>query len=138
MYIYTGWKLDNKDQSFLKLMIIMDGLVGSKEERGGTTLAHHVTYQFGKGCEIPPSAKIEVQSVVHAPGELVCAVVAVDGTINRPDGGIYHVTLWVADGVRPVESNRILKEYGSDSFEYTKWDSSDIVLNVTPYGHPLN
>ena len=51
-----------------------------------------VGYQYGDGIE--------------------CLVVEVAGSVRRPDGGIYHITLSLDKGHRPVESNSLLKLQG--------------------------
>ena len=43
---------------------------------------------------------------------------SVDGTINRPVDGIYHITHSLADGVRPVYSNELIS---SGRGEYKKF-----------------
>jgi hypothetical protein len=36
-------------------------------------------------------------------------VVEINGSINRPDGGIYHLTVSTAEGIKPFASNKLVK-----------------------------
>ena len=51
-----------------------------------------VGYQFGEGAD--------------------CLVISVNGSIKRPDGGLFHVTLSLKGGHKANESNAVLKQQG--------------------------
>ena len=73
-------------------------------------IAHHVTYAFPDDAP-PPDASL-VRVIGHAQDKRVdCVVVEVNGSHERPSGGVYHVTLSVdrSQGGKPVLSNRLLK-----------------------------
>lgn len=55
-----------------------------------------------------PGSMAEAKIVAHGSNSRVQAVmVAVNGTIVRPDSKNFHVTLSLVDGAKPVESNYI-------------------------------
>lgn len=75
-------------------------------------IAHHVTNEFGVYESLPPDAT-SVRVTAVAQNELVqAAVVKVNGTTLRPDGGTYHITISVDRGAGglPVDSNRLLDD----------------------------
>jgi hypothetical protein len=44
-------------------------------------------------------------------------VVRLGGTVDRPDGSIYHITWSLKDGRRPVESNDVLRALAWQPFD---------------------
>lgn len=102
---YSGWELpaDERDRLLAQVPPHYERLV-----------AHHVTYQFGAGADVPLPTATEAEVIGCADdGEGVQAlVVAIDGTSDRPDGSTYHITWSLADGRRPVEANDIIHDYG--------------------------
>jgi hypothetical protein len=84
--------------------------------RYDNVICHHVTYKFGVPADAPlPPAPQCAQVVGYATDDagVECLVVAIDGTEVRPlDGKTYHVTLSLAPGRKPVESNTVLAERG--------------------------
>ena len=76
-------------------------------------IGNHVTYMFGKDAVLPKEAKINL--IGHCVTDKVeCFVVEVDGSMVRPDGGIYHLT-WSLDkskGAKPVDSNKAIESNG--------------------------
>ena len=75
----------------------------------------HVTLEFTNPTEEVrqefEGASMEVVGYQFGPGT-DCLVVKVNGSINRPDGGIFHITLSVKGGHKAVESNDLLKLQG--------------------------
>ena len=72
--------------------------------------ASHVTYEFGvpNNSSLPLEAELKV--VGYACDKKAQAfVVSVNGSIYRPDGNIYHLTISTANGVKPVYSNVMLE-----------------------------
>lgn len=72
--------------------------------------AHHITVKFGldKTDRIPNQSKI--QAVGYACDKsLECCVISINGRTERPDGGVYHITLSYEYNRKPVESNYLLK-----------------------------
>lgn len=84
-------------------------------------LCHHVTVQFNLTDESYERLAEELegadlQVIGHQIGKGVeCLVVAVNDNPRRPDGSIYHITLSLAAGHKPKESNDLLKQQGWQS-----------------------
>ncbi len=73
-------------------------------------IAEHITHRFPD--KRPPPAPKEVKVVGFAFNDKIEAlVVSVNGSINRPDGGIYHITFSLdrSKGAKPVHSNALLQ-----------------------------
>lgn len=73
-------------------------------------IAEHITHRFPDNK--PPPAPKDVQVVGVANNDKIEAViVSVNGSIRRPDGGIYHITLSLdrSKGAKPFHSNGLLK-----------------------------
>lgn len=65
----------------------------------------HVTRRYPDD-EVAPWPRLGLVALGHVIGDGVEAIlVSVDGTIFRPYGGIYHLTLSVADGYEAREAN---------------------------------
>jgi hypothetical protein len=104
---YSGWLIDH------------DALLEALAERGITPRhphrhAEHVTHRYP---DAEPAPHVESLMVVGhaADDEVDCVVVEVclpDGepTSHRADGSTYHCTVSCADGVKPVASNRLLRQ----------------------------
>jgi hypothetical protein len=77
-------------------------------------IGHHITLRFVKpNTPLPETPKV-AKIVGHADnGEgLEALVVEIDGSINRPDGKIFHIT-WSLDrqkGFKPVDSNALVAQ----------------------------
>ncbi|WP_265570258.1 hypothetical protein [Sphingomicrobium nitratireducens] len=74
-------------------------------------IAHHVTLAGHRAnAPVPAEALIEVVGHADDGRALEALVVSVDGTLDRPDGSIFHIT-WSLDpqaGVVPKDSNALL------------------------------
>lgn len=84
-------------------------------------IAHHITYRFPDQERPPPVGEVRVVGYAKDISlGLECLVVSIDGTSERPSGGIYHITLSLdrSLGAKPVLSNRIL-ESGWERLEST-------------------
>ena len=73
--------------------------------------AHHVTHQFGIPNDTAPPAMPESVRVVGLANDdkVQTLVVEINGSIRRPDGGIYHLTVSTAEGIKPFASNKLLE-----------------------------
>lgn len=72
-------------------------------------IADHVTYRSDDPDPAPEGHVFTVDGFVRGDG--VDAVIgAIDGERARPDGGTFHITLSVAPGHLPVESNDAVKQ----------------------------
>jgi len=74
-------------------------------------IGHHVTEQFGvpKETEAPEQARIKVIGRADTGDGLEALVVSVDGSQDRPNGGVYHIT-WSLDPAKysPKDSNNLV------------------------------
>ena len=101
-----GWKLDRAQR---------EQLLQRFPPRYPDAIADHVTLRSNaRGDPLPPP--VEARIIGHADDgdSLEAMVVAVDGTADRPDGSIFHIT-WSLDGAkgrRAKDSNDLLKQGG--------------------------
>lgn len=75
--------------------------------------AHHVTYSMKNKDKSPPPDihSAEIVGWADSGDGLEAAVVAIDGSTTRPDGGTYHIT-WSLDPeiYKPVNSNKLIEQ----------------------------
>ncbi|TCJ38391.1 hypothetical protein [Parafrankia sp. BMG5.11] len=100
-----GWKLDRQDR---------EALLGRVRPRWPNVFADHVTLDAHakRGDRLPPDVRAEVVGEADDGKGLQAVVVAIDGSTDRPDGSVYHIT-WSLDraaGRKPVESNTLLAQ----------------------------
>lgn len=72
----------------------------------------HITERFGNDATEPEQPNhIEVVGYADSGDGLEAFVVSVDGTVNRPDGEIYHIT-WSLDNTKyaPKDSKDLVKQ----------------------------
>jgi len=104
----TGWKLPEVERELL---------LSRFPPRYENVVADHVTLRVGATPETPlPHAPQNAMVVGRADdGEsLECLVVEMDGTTDRPDGSIYHITWSLGAARRARESNDVLRNQGWD------------------------
>lgn len=105
---YTAYELDQNSR---------DQLAKIFPPKYPDFIGHHITYQFGvrEGNPLPPQPKSAEVIGYSTNGEsLETLVVSIDGTPNRPDGKIYHIT-WSLDrsqGMKPKDSNDVIQNQG--------------------------
>jgi len=101
----TGWKLTSDERS---------SLLDRFPPKYGDVVADHVTLRVGATPETPLPRAVEAEIVGRADDgvSLECLVVSIDGTTDRPDGSIYHITWSLGPGRRARESNDILRDRG--------------------------
>jgi hypothetical protein len=104
-----GWKLDRGQRRELLLQF---------PPRYREPVADHVTLQSSAAGDAPLPQETEGEIVGRGDdGKGVEAlVVSIDGTTDRPDGSIYHITWSLEPGREAVESNRVLAE-GWEAFD---------------------
>lgn len=79
---------------------------------------HHITVAFNvteESCnELMESLKdASLEVVGYQSGEGIdCVAVEVNGSTHRPDGSTYHITISLAPGHKPFESNALLRQQG--------------------------
>ncbi len=103
----TGWKLDPDDR---------ERLLARFEPLFRDVVADHVTLRSGTDhrTPLPREAAGEVIGEIDDEAGVQVLVVRIDGTSDRGDGSIYHIT-WSVDrarGRRPVESNAVIADRG--------------------------
>ena len=112
----TGWKLDRAER---------EALLARFPPRWSDADADHVTLwsRTSGQAHAPPPDPASAAIVGHVDDGvgLEAMVVRLNGTIDRPDGSVFHITwsLDTAAGRRPVESNTVLREQG-----WTAWDEA--------------
>lgn len=84
-------------------------------------IGHHITYatRIPVTAPLPRPKSIKVVGYAEDETGLECLIVEVDGTIQRPDGNVFHIT-WSLDrnsGWRPVLSNKVIAEKGYRKLE---------------------
>ncbi|MGI8704612.1 MAG: hypothetical protein ACR2JJ_02235 [Sphingomicrobium sp.] len=106
----TGWKLPRDERERL-----LERFPPEYER----TVADHVTLQAGAAAETPPPREVESQIVGRADDckSLECLVVEIDGTADRPDGSIYHITWSLGRDRKAKESNDVLRDQGWERIE---------------------
>lgn len=97
--LYSCWLVDRGE------------ILSRIHKRAPTTICHHITYEFGKTCSMPPNPKkVVVYGYISISG-IDIALVEIDGETNRKIGGKYHITLALdTEMYKPVDSNRIIEE----------------------------
>jgi hypothetical protein len=97
---YTAFNLT--EQSRQNLL----SCIGAKHS---TVVAHHITHKFNVlENETIPEVKL-VKAVAYAEDEhCLAAVVEVNGSSERPDGGVYHITISHDETVKPYYSNSLI------------------------------
>ncbi|URD62253.1 hypothetical protein M8312_07080 [Sphingomonas sp. KRR8] len=108
----SGWKLDRTER---------ERLLAEHPPRYAKAVADHVTLKpFNLA---PHEVKASIVGRIDDESGVEAMVVAIDGSVDRPDGSIYHITWSLADGRDARESNDVLKERG--------WKELDHPIPVT-------
>jgi hypothetical protein len=100
-----GWKLDPGERAAL-----LDQFAPAYRE----VVADHVTLAVDEGGSraAPSDAAGAVVGVADDGRGVQALVVAVDGSTDRPDGKVFHVTWSLDPGRRAVESNDVIAQHG--------------------------
>ena len=99
-----GWKLDRSER---------DTLIERFPPRYPNVIADHVTLQSEAASEpIPDPVEARIVGRADDGDSLEAMVLAIDGTVDRPDGSIFHITWSLGPGRRARESNDVLREKG--------------------------
>lgn len=80
------------------------------EPRYGKVIADHVTLaaRVAADTPLPDEVDAEVIGRIDDGRGVEALVVAIDGSIGRPDGSIYHITWSLGPGRKAKESNDVL------------------------------
>lgn len=102
---YVGWLLPQTER---------DVLLSLFPARFSRLIAHHCTWKFGVSADEPlPLSRwgcIVGESV--DPDGVQALVLSMNGGETRPDGNPLHITWSLADHRKPVQSNKVIKEFG--------------------------
>ena len=106
----TGWKLPPEQRATL---------LERFPPKYDNVVADHVTLRVGAALTTPLPLKPEARIVGRADDgkSLECLVVELNGTTDRPDGSIYHITWSLGPGRKARESNDVLRDEGWQSIE---------------------
>lgn len=106
-----GWKLDRRQREELLRLF---------PPRYADTIADHITLRSdARGDPLPGPVEAQIIGRADDGDSLEAMVMTVNGTCDRPDGSIYHIT-WSLDqakGRRAKESNDLLKRGGWHEFD---------------------
>ena len=105
-----GWKLDPEQRRELLQQF------PPKFER---VVADHVTLaaKVARDATLPPGVDAAIIGRADDGEGVEAMVVMIDGTSDRPDGSIYHITWSLGDGRRAKESNDMLRERVWEMFD---------------------
>lgn len=104
--MYTGYELINNSRNLLTEVF---------PPKYPTFLGHHITETFGVSSDYPPPPyphEVKVIGYLDDGEGVEGLLVSVDGNVNRPKGGKYHIT-WSIDkskGKKPVDTNNLVDE----------------------------
>ena len=100
-----GWKLDRTER---------EALLAQFAPRYAQPVADHVTLRahVHESSVLPPASTGVIVGRSDDGQGVEAMVVQVDGTMERPDGGTYHITWSLAAGRRAVESNDVIAARG--------------------------
>jgi hypothetical protein len=106
----TGWKLDRAQRT---------ELLQQFPPRYGNTDADHVTLSTRSDpcAPLPDETLGEIVGRVDDGRGLEAMVVRIDGTTDRPDGSVYHITWSRENGRKASESNDVLRDQGWEPLE---------------------
>jgi hypothetical protein len=112
----NGWLLNDDDR---------ETLLRDHPPRYAKVVAHHVTLDV-KASDPPREVKAAVLGSTDDEQGVEALVVSIDGSVDRPDGSIYHITWSLGEGRAAKESNDVLKQRG-----WTEWDHP-VPITLTP------
>jgi hypothetical protein len=99
-----GWKLDRGERGTL---------LGRFLPRYAEAIADHVTLRSGAESDpLPDRVKAAIVGRTDDGESLEAMVVAIDDSVDRPDGSTFHITWSLGPGRRTRESNDVLREQG--------------------------
>lgn len=97
-------------------------LMGQFKPQFKKVMCQHVTVEFNLTEEKlerlqEELAGADLEVIGHQTGNGVeCLVVTVNSNPKRPDGKTYHITLSLAEGHKPVESNALIAQQGYQTY----------------------
>lgn len=106
----TGWKLDRAQRA---------ELLQQFPPRYGNVVADHVTLSVktARDAPLPEERHGEIVGRADDGRGVEAMAVRIDGTTDRPDGSIYHITWSLGPGRKAKESNDVLRAQGWEPFD---------------------
>ena len=106
----TGWKLPRDER---------ERLLERFPPQYENVVADHVTLNAHANGETPLPRDVEAEVIGRADDgtSLECLVVRIDGTTDRPDGSVYHITWSLGPTRKARESNDVLRDRGWDHLD---------------------
>ena len=99
-----GWKLDRAERA---------ALLERFPPRYAETIADHVTLKSNAAGEpLPEPVKAKIVGRADDDDSLEAMVVAISGSVGRPDGSTFHITWSLGPGRRARESNDVIRDKG--------------------------
>jgi hypothetical protein len=100
-----GWALDESQRGELLLQF---------PPRFANVVADHVTLAVGAGpnAPLPDETLADIVGRVDDGSGVEALIVSLDGTTDRPDGSVYHITWSLGEGRRARESNDVIARLG--------------------------
>lgn len=96
-------------------------------------IAHHCTLQHGvpHSFPLPTATEAEVMGESVDDAGVQALVLRIDGSVQRPTGGIFHITWSLNKGRLAAESNSVIASHG--------WHPCDpIKIDLFPQWFPLS
>lgn len=105
-----GWKLDRAQRA---------ELLQQFPPRYCSVDADHVTLtvRASRKAALPEETHGEIVGRGDDGRGVEAMVVRIDGTTNRPDGSVYHITWSLEPGRKATESNDVLREHEWEAFD---------------------
>jgi hypothetical protein len=106
----VGWALDRAERVELLLQF---------PPRYGNVVADHVTLaaRVGRDAPLPKPLTGEIVGRADDGQGVEAMVVRIEGSTDRPDGSIWHITWSLGDGRRAKESNDVIAQRGWEPIE---------------------
>ena len=118
--MYSGYEIDKDSRDKLAVLY---------PPKYRNFLGHHITEEFGVAADSEPPEQpknVKVIGVIDNDVNVQGFLVSIDGNMNRPSGGKYHIT-WSIDrskGAKPFHTNN----YVNDAVMLSR----PIEIDVTP------
>ena len=106
----VGWSLDRAERIELLLQF---------PPRYGNIVADHVTLaaRVGRDSPLPSPITGEIIGRADDGAGVEAMVVRIEGSTDRPDGSIWHITWSLGEGRRAKESNDVIAQRGWEPIE---------------------
>jgi hypothetical protein len=100
-----GWKLDREE---------LEQMLERFPPEYQDVIADHITLEADADHDdpLPQATQAEIVGGINDDEGLQAMVVAIDGSTDRPDGSIYHISWSLNRGRKAVESNDVIAERG--------------------------